>query len=358
MDIQIKFFINEIKSNKQIEDMKTIKRVLEPKFKWGIAGLGNFAVNSIIPAIKGLRRSRITAVFSHSFERAKEVAGLFSIKEYYDDFEKFLSSDFDAVYIASANQYHYDQVIAAAKAGKHIICEKPLALNSNQAEEMIRVCEENNVKLSVGYVQRFHPLTRKAKEMIDSGLIGQPVIINVSQSFDYPPNQNFRYQKENGGGALRDIGTHCIDLLRFFGGEIEQIEGYLDNVIYKSEVDDFVVATCKFKDGGYGNFYASFCIGKPINRIEIVGYKGTIIIENLIGKRFDYAKLIINKVDETKKAFRMKANKLQNLIKNFQNALNENEPLLVNGYDGLINLKLIEEIEKSAAAKRISRNMS
>ncbi len=228
---------------------------------------------------------------------------MFSIKEFYDDFEKFLSSDFDAVYIASSNQYHFEQVVAAAKAGKHIICEKPLALNSKQAEEMIKVCEERNVKLSVGYVQRFHPLTRKAKEMIENGLIGQPVIINVSQSFDYPPNQNFRYQKEAGGGALRDIGTHCIDLLRFFGGEIETIQGFVDNVIYKSEVDDFVTATCKFKEGGYGNFYASFCIGKPLNRIEIVGYKGTIVIENLIGKRFDYAKLTINKVDETKKHF-------------------------------------------------------
>jgi len=334
--------------------MKTIKNVLEPKFKWGIAGLGNFAVNSIIPAIKGLRRSRIVAVFSHSFERAKEIAGLFSIKEYYDDFEKFLSSDFDAVYIASANQYHYEQVIASAKAGKHIICEKPLALNSQQGEEMVKVCEESNVKLSIGYVQRFHPLTRKAKEIIDSGMIGQIVIINVSLSFDYPPNQNFRYQKANGGGALRDIGTHCIDLLRFFGGEIYYIDGFIDNVIYKSEVDDFVVATCRFKDGGYGNLYASYCISKPINRIEIVGYKGTIIIENLIGRRFDYAKLTIQKIDETKKAFRMKANKVQNLIKNFQKAIIENEPLIVSGLDGLINLKLIEEIEKSAKEKRIS----
>ncbi|MCX8057252.1 MAG: Gfo/Idh/MocA family oxidoreductase [Ignavibacteria bacterium] len=334
--------------------MKTIKKVLEPKFKWAVAGLGNFAVNSIIPAIKSLRRSRLVAVYSHSIERAKEVAGMFSIKEYYDDFEKFLLSDFDAVYIASANQNHYEQVIASAKAGKHIICEKPLALNSQQAEEMVKVCEENNVKLSVGYVQRFHPLTIKAKEILESGLIGQIVIINISQAFDYPPNPNYRYQKEFGGGALRDVGTHCIDLLRFFGGEIEQIHGYVDNVIYKSEVDDFVVATCKFKDGGYGNFYASFCIGKPLNRIEIVGYKGTIVIENLIGKKFDYAKLTIQKVDETKKAFRMKANKIQNLIKNFQKAVLENEPLLVTGYDGWINLKLIEEIEKSELQKRIS----
>ncbi len=332
--------------------MKNIKKVLKPKFKWAVAGLGNFAVQSVIPAIKSIRRAKVTAVFSHSYERAKEVAETFSIKEYYNNYDEFLKSDFDAIYIASANQYHYEQVIKAAHAGKHIVCEKPLALTSSQAEEMIKACEEKNVKLSVGYVQRFHPLTRKAKEILDAGLIGQPVIINVSQAFDYPPNQNFRYQKEFGGGALRDIGTHCIDLLRFFGGEIDEIYGYVDNVIYQSEVDDFVTATCKFKKGGFGNFYASFCIGKPLNRIEIVGYKGTIVIENLIGRRLDYAKLTIYKVDEVKKAFRMKANKLVNLVKNFQKSVLENEPLMVTGYDGLINLKLIEELEKDVNKER------
>lgn len=334
--------------------MKAIKKVLEPKFKWGIAGLGNFAVSSVIPAIKSIPRTRIVSVYSHSFNRAKEVADTFSIKEYYNDYEKFLKCDFDAVYITSANQYHYEQVILAAKAGKHIICEKPLALNSKEAEEMVKVCEENNVKFSVGYVQRFHPLTKKAKEFLDKGLIGQPVLINVSQSFDYPPNQNFRYQKESGGGALRDVGTHCIDLLRFFGGEIESIQGYVDNVIYKSEVDDFVIGNCKFQNGGFGNFYASFCIGKPLNRIELIGYKGTIVLENLIGKKLDYAKLTIQRLDETKKAFRMKANKILNLIKNFQKSILSNEPLLVTGYDGLINLKLIEELESSVAQKRDS----
>lgn len=334
--------------------MKSIKKVLEPKFKWGIAGLGNFAVNSVIPAIKSIPRTRIVAVYSHSFNRSKEVAGIFSIKEYFDNYEEFLKSDFDAVYITSANQYHYEQVIAAARAGKHIICEKPLALNSKEAEEMVKVCEENNVKFSVGYLQRFHPLTKKAKEFLDKGLIGQPVLINVSQSFDYPPNQNFRYQKEYGGGALRDVGTHCIDFLRYFGGEIESIQGYVNNVIYKSEVDDFAIGTCKFRNGGLGNFYASFCIGKPLNRIELIGYKGTIVIENLIGKKSDFAKLTIQRVDETKKAFRMKANKIVNLVKNFQKSVLSNDPLLVTGFDGLINLKLIEELESSVAQKKFS----
>lgn len=332
--------------------MKSIKKVLEPRLKWGIAGLGNFAENSIIPALKLLRRSKITAVYSHSIERAHFISGKFSIKEYYDEFDQFLKSDFDALYIASANDDHHWQVIKAAQAGKHIICEKPLALNSQQAEEMIKVCKENNVKLAVSYVQRFHPLTKKAKEIVDLGLIGQPIVINVSQAFDYPPSENFRFKKEKGGGALRDVGTHCIDLLRYFGGEIESIKGYLSNIIYKSDVDDFATGTVKFVDGGFGNFYASFCIAKPLNRIEIIGYKGTLVIENLIGKRTEFAKLTILKEGESKKAFRMKANKVLNLLRDFQKAILENKQPSVTGEDGLINLKIIEMLDKYFDEKR------
>ncbi len=327
--------------------MKSIKNVLEPKFKWAVAGLGNFAENTILPVMKSLKRSKLVAVYSHSLERAKEIAGKFSIQEYYDKYDDFLKSDFDAVYIASANHHHYEQVIQAAKAGKHIICEKPLALNSTQAEEMVKVCNENNVKLSIGYVQRFHPLILKAKEIIDRNLIGQPILINVSFAFDYPPNLNYRYNREQGGGVLLDLGTHCIDLLRFFGGEIEKIYGNVDNVIYKSEVDDFVIAYCIFTNGGYGNFYASYSISKPLNRIEIIGYRGTLVIENLLGKKFDYAKLTIFIKNEAKKSFRMRANRMLNLLKHFQKAVLTNTPLLVTAVDGLINMRLIEEIKKS-----------
>ncbi len=316
--------------------------------KWGIAGCGYFAENSVIPAIKLLRRNRIAAVFSNSLDRARNLSQKFSIKDYTNDYDKFLAGDFNALYVTSANKDHYRQVIQAAQAGKHIICEKPLAMNSVQAREMVQVCKENKVKLSIGYVQRFHPLTIKAKEILDHGMIGKLVLVNVSQSMNYPPGDNFRFKKENsGGGALRDVGTHCIDLLRYFGGEINQIKGFIDNVIYQSEVEDFSSANVKFKNGSYGNFYASYCISKPINRIEIIGYKGTLIIENLIGKRFDYAKLIISIDGQTKKAFRRRGNKLVNLLKNFQSSVLKGTPLLVNGEDGLINLQLMEELEKS-----------
>jgi len=155
-----------------------------------------------------------------------------------------------------------------------------------QAEEMIKVCEDNGVKLAVSYVYRFHPLIRKAKELIGNEYIGKLVSINLNFNIDMVPGNNFRFNKElSGGGALRDLGTHMIDLLRFFGGEIKSIEGSVDNVVYKSDVDDFAAAIVHFEKGGYGYFNVSYNNKKAFNRVEILGNKGAISIEKYIGNQ-------------------------------------------------------------------------
>jgi predicted dehydrogenase len=164
--------------------------------------------------------------------------------------------------------------------------DKPMALTSAEAEEMVKVCKESNVFLTVNYVYRFHPLIAKTRELLDSEFIGKLVSINLNFNIDFPPNTNFRFVKEeSGGGALRDLGTHMIDLLRFFGGDIVGIQGVVDNVIYKAPVDDFAAAIVKFSSGGYGYFNVSFNSKKAFNRIDIVGHKGSIGIDNLIGGR-------------------------------------------------------------------------
>lgn len=331
--------------------LKLSKRIVR-RLKWGVAGCGSFAENQMIPALQLMPRSKIVSVYSSDSARARSVADKFSIPNAFSDFEAFLKSDIDCVYIGSANQNHYSQVIQAAKHGKHILCEKPIAMNSSQAEEMIQACSNNNVYLAVNYIHRHHPLVVKAKEIIEKGLVGKIVSINVHFNIDYAPNGNFRFYKECGGGALRDIGTHAIDLLRFFGGEIVNIDGVMDNIVYKSEVDDFSAAIVRFADGGYGYFNASFNVKKGINRIEILGYNGALSIENLIGRKGTTpGKLVINLQGEAKKAFRKRGNKLLYALRSVQKSfLNDKEPQ-VTGVDGLINLRLIEELENQQIQK-------
>lgn len=323
------------------------------KLKWGIAGCGRFSENSFLPAMRSLRKSTVESLYSRDNNRAKTLAQKFGVHRYFDDYDEFLNSDINAVFIASENSRHYEQVIKAANAGKSILCEKPLAITSQQAEEMVKVCKENNVLLAVNYVHRFHPLVIKAKELIMDQKLGKLVSIDVHFNFDFPPDNNFRFKKHlSGGGALRDIGTHMIDLLRFFGGEIESIDGFIDNLIYKSEVDDFALGIVKFAKDGYGTFNVSFNNKKAFNRIEILCHKGAIAIDNLIGKKILAPKLTILKEDETKKSFRKRGNKMVFVLKSIQKSfLNKQNPFAT-GEDGLVNLKLMEELERKCLQRK------
>jgi len=326
--------------------------MVKQKLKWGVAGLGRCAEHSFIPAVTMMRKSSVNSVYSGSSERARFISEKFGIPHHFNDYDEFLKSDINAVYISSANVNHYSQVLKAANAGKNILCEKPLALNSSQAEEMIKVCKENNVLLCVNYIYRFHPLVRKVKELISSHLIGKIVTINASFNVDFPPSSNFRFQKSlSGGGSLRDLGTHVIDLLRFFGGEITEIKGTVDNIIYKSEVDDFAAAIVKFENSGYGYFNVSFNCKKAFNRINILGHKGAISIEKIIGVKNAPAKLTILLEGEAKKAFRKRGNKMVYMLRSVQKSFLKNEETIATGHDGYINLKLMEELERQNISK-------
>src|SRR3989304_2637747 len=239
--------------------MIKIKRPEFKKLKWGIAGCGYYAEHTFIPALSFLRRSTLKSLYSHKIIRARQLAEKSGAAGYFDDFDEFLNSDINCVYVASVNSDHYEQVLKAARAGKHILCEKPLAITAQQAEEMVNACKENNVLLAVNYVHRFHPHVVKAKGLIKNQTLGKLVSVNLNFNFDFPPGSNFRFNKKlSGGGAFRDLGTHMIDLLRYFGGEIIEINGYIDNLVYKSEVDDFAAALVKFENGGYGYLNVSY----------------------------------------------------------------------------------------------------
>lgn len=317
------------------------------KIKWGIAGCGNYADKRFIPALRLIRKNSIVSVYSHDLNRAKTLSERHDIPFCFNDYRQFLNSDINAVCITSANSDHHYQVIEAARAGKHVFCEKPLAVNSLQAEEMVNACKENGVILAVGYLYRFHPLVKKAKELISAGKIGKLISINTNFNIDYPPDSNFRFNKEkSGGGALRDLGTHMIDILLYLGGEIESLCGVMDQVVYKSDVEDFAAAIVKFKNGGYGYFNVSFNCRPSFNRIEIIAHRGAIAIENLVGRRLSTPKISILLEGEAKKSFRKRGNKIAYMMRDVQNSILRSEKPLADGEDGLINMKIMEELEK------------
>lgn len=321
--------------------------IKQKKIKWGIAGCGKVTEKTFLPALQLSRRGTLQSLYSRDKQRAKFLADKFGAKNYFDNFADFLKSDFDALYVASVNSHHYDQVLQAAEAGKHILCEKPMAMTSIQAMEMIEVCKKNNVTLGINYPHRFHPLVKKAKELMQDQKLGKLVSMSLNFNIDLPPSSNFRFNKKlSGGGALRDLGTHMIDLLRFLGGEIEQIDGVIDNLVYKGEVDDFALGKVKFKKSGYGIFNVSFNVKKAPNRLEINCHKGSMTIDNLIGKKLFAPKLSILLDGEGKKAFSKRGNKQLFLLRSFHKSLLKGTEPEITGEDGLINMQLMEELER------------
>lgn len=326
--------------------MIKIKKPTIKKIKWGIAGCGYHAEHTFIPALLNLRKSTLKSLYSHNKKRAQQLAEKSGASGYFNNYDEFLNSDINCVYVSSINSDHHKQVIKAAEVGKHVLCEKPVALTSKQAEEMVEACRQNNVLFAVNYVHRFHPLVVKAKELIINQALGKLVSMNVSFDADFAPGSNFRFNKgQSGGGALRDLGTHMIDLLRYFGGEILEINGYMDNLVYKSDVDDFAVALVKFKSGGYGYLNVAYNNKKAFNRIEILGHKGAVSIENFIGVKHQSAKLTILMKGEAKMSFRKRGNKVNYMLRSVQKSFLKNEPPMATGEDGLINMRLMEELE-------------
>ncbi len=318
------------------------------KLKWGVAGCGWYAEHTFLPTLQTIKRSEIISIYGGNIKRAGYIANRFNAERGYDNYDEFIQSDIGAVYVSSRNSDHAWQVIKAAEAGKHVLCEKPLAINSREAQQMVDACKRNDVQLAVNYVYRFHPLVAKAKELIDKKVIGKIVSISTNFNIDFAPNDNFRFNKQlSGGGALRDLGTHMIDLLRYFGGNIETIMGNIDNVIYKSEVDDFANGIVKFNASGYGYFNVSYNAKKQFNRIEIIGYNGCLSIDNMVGRKNESSKLTIQLSGEAVKAFRKKANNQSILLKSVQKSFLKNSIPKVTGNDGLVNLQLMERLERN-----------
>ncbi len=320
---------------------------LTRKLKWGVAGCGNFAENSFLPALQLVQRSKLVSIYSHDLKRAKDIASKSGAINAFDNFDAFLASDIDAVYVSSVNADHLWQITKAAQSHKNILCERPLALDSKQAEEMVNVCKANDVMLIVNHVHRFHPQFQKAKELIDKQMLGKIVLVSLSYNIDLAPDHNFRFNKKlSGGGVLRDLGLPMIDILRYFGGNITEIKAFMDNVVYKSDVEDFSSAIVKFEKSGYGQFNISYNTKKAFNRIEILGYNGSIAIENFLGKKSSSTKLIIDLQGEARKVFRKRSNRLVLMIRSVQKNFLKKQPPLVTGENDLINIRIIEEIEK------------
>ena len=262
--------------------------MINKKIKWGVIGSGGIARRRTIPeGIVVSNNSELAVVYDVNMGVNTEVASEFNAKAV-DSLEALLSSDIDAVYIASPANLHYEHVLAAAEAGKHILCEKPLGMTVNEAETMVEVCNRAEVNLGAGFMMRFHSQHQAAQQMIADNKLGTLTYGRAQLSCWYPPIPDAWRQDldTGGGGALMDMGGHCIDLLEMFFGKIKKVSCIVNNIVHDYKAEDGAVVNMVFESGALGTVDTFFCIpdNSSKNVLEIYGTKGSILAKGTIGQ--------------------------------------------------------------------------
>ena len=255
--------------------------------RWGIIGCGDVCEVKSGPAFYKTTESKLVAVMRRNGELAKDFAERHGVPKWYDDGQQLIDdSDVNMVYVATPPSTHKEYTLAAARAGKPVYVEKPMAMNHGECEEMIAACDDAGVPLFVAYYRRGHARFRKVKELIDSNAIGSPRLVNVrlnskiSERDKNPETRQWRVIPEiAGGGVYCDLACHTLDILQFFFGPIQKVMGFATNQGGFYEAEDTVTGTFLFENGTQGVGAWCFVTGDGQDIIEIIGSEGKLIID-------------------------------------------------------------------------------
>lgn len=333
--------------------------------RWGVLGSGGIARRRTIPeGIGQANNAELVAVYDIDAQANQDVARQFAAKAV-GSVRALLRSEIDAVYVATPAHLHRGHVLACARAGKHVLSEKPLGMKVKHAQKMIDACRRSGVTLGTAFMMRFQAQHREALKLIQSGKLGKPVYGRAQLSCWYPPIPGAWRQDPatGGGGSLVDMGGHCIDLLGMFFGQIKMVSCFTNNTVHPYKSEDGAVVLLKFESGAMATVDTFFCIpdNASKNLLEIYGSRGGIIAKGTIGQGsagemtacleasdggYDasQARGVAGGVAIAPEPF----NTYKAEIEEFGNAIIENRPPCISGELGLQSQKILEACYKSA----------
>ncbi|MDX2044901.1 MAG: Gfo/Idh/MocA family oxidoreductase [Acidobacteriota bacterium] len=254
------------------------------KLRWGLIGCGDISRKRVAPALNELATCELVAVNRARVELAESFAREFGVPRWYADWREVIADkDIDAVYIATPVYLHVEQTIAAAEAGKHVLCEKPMAMNVAECDRMISACRENGVKLGVAYYRHFYPVVQRAKAIIASGEIGKPVVaqINAFERFNPQPGEDRHWLLEKskaGGGPMMDFGCHRIEVLMNLFGDIRRTKSLMGRALFDREVEDTSVNAFEFASGLQAALTVTHAALESQDTLNIFGSEGSLHI--------------------------------------------------------------------------------
>jgi predicted dehydrogenase len=319
------------------------------KIRWGILSTAKIGREKVIPALQAGQLCEVTAIASRNKEQGMAAAKALHIPLAYDSYEELLNDpQVDAVYIPLPNHLHVEWAIKSLQAGKHVLCEKPIALSAAQAVQLLLAAQQHpHLKIMEAFMYRFHPQWQEAKKMVTGGMIGKLKMIQSYFSYYNVDPNNIRNQKEAGGGGMMDIGCYCVSLSRFmFGEEPVKISGIveLDPVL---QTDRMASGVLEFSTGT-ATFTCSTQL-TPYQRVNILGTEGRIEIEIPFNAPTDKpTRLWLHTKEGSKEIVFDTVNQYTLQCDAFSRAILNNEPVPTSLEDAVNNMKVIEAVFESA----------
>jgi predicted dehydrogenase len=308
--------------------------------RWGLIGCGDIARKRVAPALASIPNSTLVAVARNRAELAAEFARQFEAKSSYADWHDLIAdNEVNAVYIATPVYLHAEQMITAADAGKHVLCEKPMAMNTSECAGMIAAARKNKIKLGVAYYRHFYPVIDRLKEILASGEIGKPIIAQLNSFEQFNPEAGhprawLLKSDLSGGGPMMDFGCHRIEVLLNLFGPIIKTRSIATNALYNREVEDTATAIFEFESGMIGSLSVTHAAHDPQDTLVVWGSEGSVHMEVLNAGSM----IVRGKTGERTESHPPATNIHQPLIEDFIDAvLRDREPAVSGEAAGIVN---------------------
>jgi glucose-fructose oxidoreductase len=328
--------------------------------RYAVVGMGHIAQVAVLPAFAHARRnSRLVAIVSDDAAKRRELGRRYRLEATYsyEDYDECLSN-VDAVYIALPNSQHAEYTIRAAKAGVHVLCEKPMAVTVRDCRRMIDACRRNRVKLMVAYRLHFEEVNLRAIDLVRRGRIGEPKFINSSNSKTVRSG-DIRTKRAQGGGTLYDIGVYCINAARYlFRAEPTEVMAISVNggggrAGKFAEIDESTAAILRFEGDRVASFVTSFN-AHDVAAYRIVGTKGQLQVD----PAYEYATglayhLSVNGKSEKKRTG--KRDQFAAELLHFSDCILKNRTPEPSGEEGLQDVRIVEALYQSAKTGKAVR---
>lgn len=336
----------------------------DDKLKVGIIGCGVIAPFHI-EAFQCLQNVKIGGVVDVIESRAKKLAQKYKIDFLTSDYHRLLEEEVDIVDVCTPSGLHYQTALDAIRAGKHVIVEKPLAINLKQADQMIEASRKAGIKLAVIFDHRFDRPSTRIKEALDKGRFGKLILgdayVKWYRTQEYYSNDWRGTWDMDGGGILANQAIHWVDLLQWFMGPVDRVFARIKTATHQIEAADIAVAMLEFKNGAVGVIEASTCIypgrrGAGIvypslpERIEIYGENGSVVVEESKNiKLWEF-----RDEEDTKRTFQMETGKDEPVtghkeeIKKIVQAVREDKDVPIDGREARKSLEIIRAVYYSS----------